>query len=108
MNAKLELLDKLNEMNKTIENVLAINIKFYIGYDIVDGKYVDFELIKINVIGNKNVINNLDVEYYEGFGSQQLRGVVLLDNNDWLERQQYDGSEWWEYRKCPTVEELLK
>jgi hypothetical protein len=108
MNAKLELLDKLNEMNKTIENVLAINIKFYIGYDIVDGKYVDFELIKINVIGNKNVINNLDVEYYAGFGSQQLRGVVLLDNNDWLERQQYDGSEWWEYRKCPTVEELLK
>jgi hypothetical protein len=49
----------------------------------------------------------LDFNYDAGYGSQQLDGLVLFNDNTWLERHEYDGSEWWEYKRCPTVDEVL-
>ena len=45
----------------------------------------------------------LDFEYNSGYGSQNLFGIVWLDNGAWLERGEYDGSEWWEYKEYPTI-----
>ena len=44
-------------------------------------------------------ITELDVEYFEGFGGQELFGYVMFNDESWLERHEYDGSEWWEYKK---------
>lgn len=41
----------------------------------------------------------LDTEYYSGFGGQDLYGYVMFNDESWLERHEYDGSEWWEYKK---------
>lgn len=47
-------------------------------------------------------LNNLKtVEYYEGYGMQELYGYVVFKDNTWLERHQYDGSEWWVHCECP-------
>ena len=51
----------------------------------------------------------LDFDYDNGFGGQQIHGTVwLMQEETWLERGEYDGSEWWEYRKCPKVPDNLK
>jgi hypothetical protein len=31
-----------------------------------------------------------------------------MEENTWLERGEYDGSEWWEHNKCPKIPEGLK
>lgn len=54
-------------------------------------------------------LNQLDFEYDSGYGGQELFGTVwLTKENTWLERGEYDGSEWWEYRECPQVPNELK
>lgn len=50
--------------------------------------------------------NHLNLFYKNGYGSQQLFGEVWLDDNSWLERCEYDGSEWWEHRVRPPLPEL--
>ena len=45
----------------------------------------------------------LDFEYNNGYGGQELFGKVWLQNNAWLERHEYDGSEWWEYKCFPSI-----
>lgn len=44
-------------------------------------------------------LQQLDVEYNNGFGGQNLFGYVMFHDESWLERNEYDGSEWWEYKK---------
>lgn len=40
-------------------------------------------------------------EYDSGYGSQQIAEdlIVYFDEGDWLEREEYDGSEWWKIVK---------
>lgn len=47
------------------------------------------------------------IDYDEGYGSQELFGTIVFKDNTWLERGEYDGSEWWEHRKLPTEESLF-
>lgn len=86
MNAKQELLKILKENNKTVDNIVAIFIKYELSYT---------KIIEINKI------EQLDFNYTDG-GVQELFGYVLLDDQDWLERHDYDGAEWWEYKKYPS------
>lgn len=40
------------------------------------------------------------INYDSGYGWQELYGVIVFDDNSWLERYEYDGSEHWV--KCST------
>jgi len=43
-----------------------------------------------------------DFDYNEGFGAEEINGSLLIVANDWwLERHEYDGSEWWEFKTLP-------
>ena len=43
-----------------------------------------------------------DNEYDNGFGGQEVATDLLVVGDDWwLERHEYDGSEWWEYKETP-------
>ena len=53
-------------------------------------------------------LNQLNFEYDDGYGTQQLHGTVWLADNAWLERGEYDGSEWWEYKQTPNLPDYLK
>lgn len=53
-------------------------------------------------------LTKLDVEYNNGFGGQNLEGVVWLADGTWLERGEYDGSEWWERKILPEIPHHLK
>lgn len=44
----------------------------------------------------------LDVEYDNGYGENEIRMDLKLVGKDfWLERHEYDGSEWWEFKQLP-------
>lgn len=47
------------------------------------------------------------IDYDNGYGSQELFGTIVFKDGTWLERGEYDGSEWWEHHKLPTEESLL-
>ena len=101
INAKEELLEMLSNNNKKIEDIKVLSIvhKWYWDYgeDDDDKNYLQIENINIDV---------LDFEYGNGYGGQRLFGIILFNDNTWLERGEYDGSEWWEYKSPPTLETI--
>jgi hypothetical protein len=54
-----------------------------------------------------NFILDLDFTYDNGFGGQQLDGIIWFKDGTWADRGEYDGSEWWNYHKCPQVPTFL-
>jgi len=43
-----------------------------------------------------------DFEYRVGFGAQEINFDLMIVGDDWwLERHEYDGSEWWEFKTLP-------
>lgn len=50
--------------------------------------------------------SNADFEYHSGYGSAEIEESLKIVLNDgcWIERREYDGSEWWEFVKPPTFD----
>ena len=43
-----------------------------------------------------------DQEYDSGYGSPEVAtDLLVVGENFWLERHEYDGSEWWEFKDLP-------
>jgi hypothetical protein len=49
----------------------------------------------------------LDFTYDNGYGGQVLDGKIWFKDGTWADRGEYDGSEWWEYHKCPGIPAFL-
>ena len=50
----------------------------------------------------------LDFNYDAGYGGQELYGTVWFSSsNEWMERREYDGSEWWEVMGKPEIPDEL-
>ena len=101
MNAKQELLSKLDETflsikcaSIRIERTYGVTKQIRLPLDYSPEQYEEF-------------LSALDIEYNNGFGGQQLFGRVWLTNDAWLERGEYDGSEWWNVKKLPNIHEEL-
>ena len=45
----------------------------------------------------------LDYEYDDGYGGQEVFGTIWYTDGTWSERGEYDGAEWWVYRKVPPI-----
>ncbi len=45
----------------------------------------------------------LNFNYDNGYGRQEVFGVVWLTDGAWLERYEYDGAEEWALKKLPTI-----
>lgn len=44
-----------------------------------------------------------DVKYHAGFGGQAIASDLVVVGDDWwIERHEYDGSEWWEFKTLPS------
>ena len=41
------------------------------------------------------------INYDDGYGVQELFGVVWLSDNEWLARDEYDGAQRWNHYKYP-------
>ena len=94
INAREELLNKLERKNINKNKIKCAHINC--------GKTI---ILKINYTEEEfeNFLNELDFKYNSGYGEQELYGHVWLNDNSWLERSEYDGSEKWKYKQSPEI-----
>ena len=82
-NLLFETRDILKEYGKTFEDVKWIGTEnFYVDID----KFMELA----------------DTEYYCGYGRTEVAlDLIIVGSNWWLERAEYDGAEWWEFKQIP-------
>lgn len=86
-----ETIEFLKENDKTFEDVLFIQGE-------------DFKVTKENfeIVAKKT-------NYDAGFGAQHVAtDLVLVGDGWWIERAEYDGSEWWEFKAIPTEKDKVE
>ena len=68
------------------------------------------KILKINhsVDEYNYFLDSLDFTYDDGYGGQKLFGNVWLEDNTWLSRGEYDGSEWWIHNVLPNIPKECK
>ena len=110
-NAKEELLTKLKTNNLAIK-CAVIRTERGCYWDDTDNYVVSPPItLKEEYTPTEYVefLDKLNFEYDAGYGGQELFGTVwLMEEHTWLERGEYDGSEWWNYQQCPKVPDELK
>ena len=96
MNARIELINHVAETRqRTVKYVRIVYGEGSENARVIAGSWGE-------------VLPQLDFEYNEGFGEQQLYGYVWYADGTWSERCEYDGMEWWEYKRCPDMPEEAK
>lgn len=86
-----ETIEFLKKNDKTFEDVLYIQGE-------------DFKVTK----GNFEIVAK-KTNYDAGFGAQRVAtDLVLVGDDWWIERAEYDGSEWWEYKSIPARKQYIK
>ena len=87
----------MNAKEELIKHVADKEVEFV---SIVFSENPTYDLI---VIKGKleEVLPLIDFDYDNGYGSQKLFGYIWYTDGTWSERGEYDGSEWWEYKKMP-------
>ena len=50
----------------------------------------------------------LDFMYDSGYGGQELFATIWYEDGTWSDRGEYDGSEWYEYHKCPEIPDNVR
>lgn len=88
MNLYKETIEILAENGRTFDDVVAICGS-------------EFQITKEDFIRYSNT------EYDSGFGGPEVAEDLLVVGYDfWLERHEYDGSEWWEFKTMPKYKHL--
>ena len=98
-------INKMNAKNELLQELEGKNIKCaQIAHDYYRMEKKEINL-KVNFSENdfKEFLNKLDFEYDDGFGTQELHGLVWLEDGTWLSRHEYDGAENWEHNKLPEI-----
>lgn len=75
----------------------------FLGLTLDDVRWVGCRDFKISM---EQFIELADQEYDSGFGGQEVaKDLLVVGDNWWLERHEYDGSEWWEIKRLPQEPE---
>ena len=97
-------MSKTNLWKETIEDLTS------------NGKTWDDVIFISNMIGEKYSTNKQTFEiekadfekiarvldYDSGFGGEEInRSLIIAGDGWWMERHEYDGSEWWEFKSHP-------
>lgn len=91
-NLKDETLKELQDHGKTWADVR------WVGHS---GGAVKFNLDYFLEVANK--------EYDDGYGGAEVcESLVVVGDDWWLERHEYDGSEWWEFKTLPILKDDAK
>lgn len=84
-----ETLEVLKEYGKSMEDVKWIGTNEY-------------------TIPVEHFIKIADREYNGGYGIEEVdTGLIVVGEDWWLARAEYDGAEWWEFRKMPIKPTML-
>lgn len=105
-------MDTINA-KKELKSILKKEKTNIICAHIITGSHYSDEkhfILKLNYDKNQynTFMESLDFQYDAGYGGQILFGTVWLDNNCWLSRGEYDGSEWWDWNQYPEYPDSVK
>ena len=86
-----ETKEVLEQHSKTFDNIIFV------------GDKSDYSKMTV-----KEFLEHANVEYKNGFGIEEINTDLIVAGKDfWLERGTYDGSEWWEYKSMPNVNDFV-
>ena len=103
--------DGLAERRREVRNLYDETVAFLADHN----KSFD-DVVFVSGNGHEIELNNFikisrEYDYYEGYGGNEVPMDLMIVGEDWwIERHEYDGSEWWEYKalpvRPPTVKEV--
>lgn len=99
--------NELNFKDETIKMIGTLQVdEYYLKYL---GTTFDEEGIQV-YSGTDDInwdeIPNEYLEYYAGYGNQEWYGwITFKDSNSWLERNEYNGAEWWSIYSKPSLKD---
>jgi hypothetical protein len=99
MNAKKEFLEHIGSRTVKCAAILLDSIGDHISEpDVIANLLTEYTQEDFD-----QFIEKLNLTYNNGYGGQQLFGTIWYTDGTWSTRGEYDGSEWWEYHKCPEI-----
>lgn len=99
-----ETLEIMQDHGKNIGNVKFIRCE-WMEYD------YDLEYYKEDecYMSWEDFVSMANRFYDNGYGGTKVKdSLQIVGENWWLERHEYDGSEWWEFKSLPTRPEEYK
>nr|DAT91171.1 MAG TPA: protein of unknown function (DUF4909) [Caudoviricetes sp.] len=86
-----ETKDELKEHNKTFDDVIFVADYFQ----------------KLRISPEEFIRRAENIIYNDGYGLEEINAALVVVGKDfWLERHEYDGSEWWEYKSIPNIDDF--
>ena len=105
MNAKQEFLSKVNGHTVICAILQEAN---FCSFDEAEKPWCHILKKGYSEEDYNKFLQEIDFEYNNGYGGQEIDGVIWLSDGAWYDRGEYDGSEWWEFHKYPEIPENLK
>ena len=99
VNLKEETLKVMMKHGYCLDDVLGMKVLY--GDLFLGDEFEDEEDVCKLIVDDVADFDKLDIDYDNGYGHQYVMGWIVFKDKTWLERVEYDGSEWWAYRKCP-------
>ena len=93
MNALTELMDICWHIGKSFDDIDY----WWVGWEEEDQCIFNSDSIEIM----KKFLEDNYSSYNNWWGGQELFWEIVFKDKTWLERWEYDWSEWWEYKRCP-------
>lgn len=92
-----ETISELDANGKTGDDVLWVG-RNYCKWTI---PYKEYERIVYKTTW-EDFCSKADFEYDAGYGAPEIpMDLIVVGKDFWLERYEYDGSEWWEFKMFP-------
>ena len=105
-NAKKELVEALDDITKQYSVSVKCTWITYKDYS-ETAKVHAYLPVGFNASELSDFLKEIDFDYDDGWGTQEVFGLVWFDDGSWMERGEYDGAEWWEYRQTPDIPAYL-
>lgn len=89
-------------MKNLWKETISVLKDHYLTWKDVDHIILDGDNVTISKENFEELARKTD--YDNGWGAAEIRtDLIIVGWNWWLERNEYDGSEWWEFRTMPII-----
>lgn len=89
-------------MKNLWKETISVLKDHYLTWEDVDHIILDGDNVTISKENFEELARKTD--YDNGWGAAEIRtDLIIVGWNWWLERNEYDGSEWWEFCTMPVI-----